>query len=268
MTIQTETEDQATQDNTIHTYTHSDTTRHPMAYPDTETDFEHDPELDSEDQNILAIESTDTLDNPIDNDPIQIKDNILSVVDNNTQDFNSPIDFNNHNNSMATQAKTNNSDLTFDNVHNSSVSDCTDIKQTIDNSDIGDPNESKTETIDDNMQDQTSNTDNEDQDNSEFESTGIVHIGTKDESDPKCFKSGTNLGYFSQEAMRLQYKQEIRSNDFGPNLRTQASECADINAIRSRSLTPFNCKSPDHLTKDCREITKCNNLKATINKIT
>ena len=36
-----------------------------MAYPDTKLDFEHDPELDSEDQNILAIETTDTLDNPI-----------------------------------------------------------------------------------------------------------------------------------------------------------------------------------------------------------
>ena len=74
-----------------------------------------------------------------------------------------------------------NSDPTFDNVHNSSISDCTDIKQTIDNSDTGDPNESKTETIDDNMQDQTSNIDNENQDNSEFESTEIVHIGTKDD---------------------------------------------------------------------------------------
>ena len=86
-----------------------------------------------EDQNILAIESTDTLDNYIDN-----------------------------------------IDPTFDNEHNSSINDCTDIKQTIDNSDIGDPNESKTETIDDNMQDQTSNIDNDDQDNSEFESTEII----------------------------------------------------------------------------------------------
>ena len=59
------------------------------------------------------------------------------------------------------------------------------------------------------MQDQTSNIDNEDQDNSEFESTGIVHIGTKDESDPKSFESGTNLDYFFQEAMRLQHNQEI-----------------------------------------------------------
>ena len=74
-----------------------------------------------------------------------------------------------------------NSDLTFDNVHNSSISDYTDIKQTVDNSDIGDPNKSKTETIDDNMQDQTSNIDNENQDNSEFESTKIIHIGTKDD---------------------------------------------------------------------------------------
>ena len=80
-------------------------------------------------------------------------------------------------------------------------------------------------------------------------------------------KSGTNLGYFFQEAMRLQHKQEIRAIDFGPNLHTQVSECADINAIRSNNLTCFNCKSPDHLVKDCPDLTKCNNPKATINKI-
>ena len=112
-------EDQATQDNAPPTP--SDTPRHPMVYPDTELDFEDDPKLDSEDQNILTIESPDTLDGPIDNDPIEIKDNILPVVDNNTQDFNSPIDFNDHNSSMVTQAETNNSDTTFDNVHNSSM---------------------------------------------------------------------------------------------------------------------------------------------------
>ena len=78
MTIQIETEDQATQDNAPPSP--SDTPRHPMAYPDTELDFEHDPELDSEDQNILAIESTDTLDNPIGKDPIEIKDNILLLL--------------------------------------------------------------------------------------------------------------------------------------------------------------------------------------------
>ena len=43
--------------------------------------------------------------------------------------------------------------------------------QTVDNSDIGHPNASKTETIDDNMQDQTSNIDKADQDNSEWQST-------------------------------------------------------------------------------------------------
>ena len=107
MTIQIETVSQATQDNAPPTP--SDTPRHPMAYPDTESDFEHDPELDSKDQNILAIESTDTLDNPIGKDPLRLKDNILPVVDNNTQDFNSPTDFNDHNNSMVTQAETNNS---------------------------------------------------------------------------------------------------------------------------------------------------------------
>ena len=122
MTIQTQTEDQDTQDNTPPTP--SDTTRHPMAYPDTKPDFEQDPELDSKDQNILAIETTDTLDNSIDN-----------------------------------------SNPTFDNLHNGSISDYTDIKQTVDNSDIGDPNESKTETTDDKIQDQTDNIDNEDQDN-------------------------------------------------------------------------------------------------------
>ena len=67
----------------------------------------------------------------------------------------------------------NNSNPTFENVHNSSISDCTDFKQTIDNS------EPKTETID--IQDQTSIIDNGDQDKSELESTEIVHIGTKDD---------------------------------------------------------------------------------------
>ena len=239
---------------TIPTPTPSDTTRHPIAYADTKPDFEHDPELDSEDQNILTIETTDTLDNSLD--------------------------------------KQHNSDPTFDNVHNSSIGDCTDIKQTIDNSDIGDPNESKTETINDNMQDQTSNIDNDDQDNSEFESTEIIQtdnntldfnspidfndhnssmvtqaetdnshkeskpMESEDESDPKSFESGTNLDYCFQEAMRLQHKQEIRAIDFGPNLHTQVSECADINAIRSNHLTCFNCKSPDHLGKDCLEPNK------------
>ena len=57
MTTQIETEDPATQDNAPPTP--SDTPRHPVAHPDTEHDFEHDPGLDSEDQNILATESTD-----------------------------------------------------------------------------------------------------------------------------------------------------------------------------------------------------------------
>ena len=100
----------------------------------------------SGDQNILAIESTDTLDNYIDN-----------------------------------------IDPTFDNEHNSSISDYTDIKQTVDNSDIGDPNESKTETIDDNMQDQTDNIDNEDQDNSEFESKEIIQTDNNTLNSPIDF---------------------------------------------------------------------------------
>ena len=91
--------------------------------PELDVDFEHDPELDSKDQNILAIETTDTLDNYIDN-----------------------------------------IDPTFDNSLDSSINDCTDTKQTVDNNDSGD----LTETIDDNLQDQTDNIDNEDQDNSEI----------------------------------------------------------------------------------------------------
>ena len=101
MTTQIKTEDQATQD--YAPPAPSDTPRHPVAHPDSGPDFEHDPALDSEDQYILAIDSTDTLDNPIDH-----------------------------------------SDPTFDNVHNSSISDCTDINQTVDNSDTGDPNVSQT----------------------------------------------------------------------------------------------------------------------------
>ena len=258
MTIQTETEDQDTQDNTTHTP--SDTTRHPMAYPDTKHDFEQDPELDSEDQNILAIETTDTLDNSIDN-----------------------------------------SNPTFDNLHNGSVSNYTDIKQIVDNSDIGDPNESKTETIDDNMQDQTDNIENEDQENSEFESKEIIQtdnntlkspidsndhnssmetqagtdnshkesepIESEVESDSKSFESesidfdiGSDVGsghdIENLEAIRLQHKHEIRAIDYGPNLHTQVSECADINAIKPNNLTYLNCKSINHLVKDCPEPNK------------
>ena len=199
--------------------------RHPVAYPDTEldVDFEHDPELDSEDQNILAIESTDTLDNSIDN-----------------------------------------SDPTFDNEH---ISDWTDIKQTVDNSDIGDPTESNTETIDDNMHDQTDNMDNEDQDNSEIIQTDnntldfnspidfndhnssmetqaetdnspkeSEPIESEDESDPRYFEPesididsdvGSELDFENLETIRPQHKQEIGTMDFGPNLHTQTSECAD-----------------------------------------
>ena len=69
-------------------------------------------------------------------------------------------------------------------------------------------------------------------------------------------KSGNNLDYYFQEAMRLQHKQEIRAIDFGPNLPTQVSGCTDINAIRSNNLTCFNCKSPDHFVKDCPEPNK------------
>ena len=252
MQIQTETEDQDTQDNTTHTHTHTrDTTRHPMAYPDTKLDFEHDSELDSEDQNILAIESTNTLDNHMDN-----------------------------------------SDLIFDNVHNSSISDCTDIKQTVDNSDIGDPNESKTETIDENMQDQTSNINNEDQHNSAFESTEIIHIDNnnqnlnspidfndhnnsmviqaetdnthkeskpierEDESDPNPLNLALIWIIVFKKPWGSQHKQEIRTMDFSPNLHTPVLECADIHAIKSNNLTCLNCKSPDHLVKDCPEPNK------------
>ena len=69
-------------------------------------------------------------------------------------------------------------------------------------------------------------------------------------------KSGNNLDYYFQEAMRLQHKQEIRAIDYEPNLHTQVSECTDINALRSNNLTCFNCKSPDHFAKDCPEPNK------------
>ena len=103
-------------------------------------------------------------------------------------------------------------------------------------------------------------------------------IESEDESDSKPFDSesidfdidsdvGSEHDFENLEAMRLQHKQEIRTIDFGPNLHTQISECADINAIRSNNFTCFNCKSPDHFTKIVQNPTKCNNLKATIDKI-
>ena len=261
---ETETEDQATQDNSPPTP--SDTARHPVAYPEPEldVDFEHDPELDPKDQNILAIETTDTLDNYIDN-----------------------------------------IDPTFDNSLDSSISDCTDIKQAVDNSDIGDPNESETETIDDNMQDQTDNIANARVQSSErpyksvqfnnqvygpgslrlldyLEKFGIdvnSHHRTKSHkeskpieseegSDSKSFESegidfnvdfkidsdvGSEHDFENLETMRLQHEQEIRTMDFGPNLHTQTSECAYIHTIKSNNLTCLSYKYPGHMVKDCPE---------------
>ena len=156
MAIQTETEDQATQDNTPPTP--SDTTRHPIAYPDTELDFEHDPELDSEDQNILAIEDQATQDNtpPTPSDttrhPIAYPDTEL--------DFEHDPELHSEDQNILAIETTDtldnyidNIDPTFDNSLDSSINDCTDTKQTVDNNDSGD----LTKTIDDNMQDQTDN---------------------------------------------------------------------------------------------------------------
>ena len=89
------------------------------SHPVVHPDTEHDFEHDSE------LDSEDQ--------------NILAIESTDTLD--NPID---------------NSDPTFD-VHNKSISDCTDTKQTIDNSDIGDTDESKTETIDENIQDTKQN---------------------------------------------------------------------------------------------------------------
>ena len=92
-------------------------------------------------------------------------------------------------------------------------------------------------------------------------------IESEDESDSKSFESesidfdidsdvGSEHEFENLEAMRLQHKQEIRTMDFGPNMHTQVSECADIHAIKSNNLTCLSCKSPDHLVKDCPEPNK------------
>ena len=115
-----------------------------------------------------------------------------------------------------------NSDPTFD-VHNSSISECTDIKQTVYNSDIGDPNESKTETIDDNRKDQTDNIDKEDQYNSEFEFTEIIHIdnNTQDFSRPLDFTDHNSsivikakINNSHKEAKPIESEDESNSKSF------------------------------------------------------
>ena len=103
-------------------------------------------------------------------------------------------------------------------------------------------------------------------------------IESEDESDSKSFESksldfdidsdvGSEHDFENLEAMRLQHKQEISTMDFGPNLHTQVSECADIHAIKSNNLTCLNCKSPDHLVKDCPEPNKKQQPHTTIEKI-
>ena len=146
--------------------------------------------IDSEDQDNSEFESTEII-----------------QTDNNTLDFNSPIDFNDHNSSIETQAETNNSHKEYK------------------------PIESENES-----------------DSKSFESENIDFDIDSD--------VGSEHDFENLEGMRFQHKQEIRTIDFGPNLHTQVSECADINAIKSINLTCFNCKSPDHLVKDCPEPNK------------
>ena len=146
----------------------------------------------------------DNIDNE-DQDNSEFESKEIIQTDNNT--LNSPIDFNDHNSSMETQAET-------DNSHKES-----------------EPIESE--------------------DESDSKSFGSESIDFDIDSDVGLEHDFENL-----EAIRLQHKQEIRTMDFGPNLHTQISEYADINAIRSNNLTYFKCKSPDHLVKDCPEPNK------------
>ena len=90
-------------------------------------------------------------------------------------------------------------------------------------------------------------------------------IESEDESDLRSFEPesididsdvGSEHDFENLETMRLQHEQEIRTMDFGPNLHTQTSECTDIHAIKSNSLTCLNCKYPDHLVEDCPEPNK------------
>ena len=144
-----------------------------------------------------------------DQDNSEFESKEIIQTDNNT--LNSPIDFNDHDSSMETQAET-------DNSHKES-----------------EPIESE--------------------DESDSKSFGSESIDFDIASDV-----GSEHDFENLEAIRLQHKQEIRTMDFGPNLHTQVSECADINAIRSNNLTYSNCKSPDHPVKDCPEPNKMQQL--------
>ena len=151
-------------------------------------------------------DQTSNIDNE-DQDNSEFKSTEMIHIDNNNQNFNSPIDFNNHNGSMVTQAEINNN-------HKES--------KPIESEDESDSKSSESESID-------------------FDIDSDV---------------GSEHDFENLEAMRLQHKQEIGTMDFGPNLHTQVSECADIHAIKSNNLTCLNCKSPDHFVKDCPEPTK------------
>ena len=67
-------------------------------------------------------------------------------------------------------------------------------------------------------------------------------------------KTGPHLDYYFQEAMKLQKSQNIRVLDFGKEAPT--SDCMEVQAIKSKILTCFNCNSPEHFVKDCPEPNK------------
>ena len=213
----------------------------------------------SEDQNILAIESTDTLDNYIDKiDPTFDNSSISDYTDIKQTADNS--DIGDPNDSKTETIDDNMQDQT-DNIDNedqeNSEFESKEIIQTDNNTlDFNSP-------IDFNDHNSSMETQAE-TDNSHKESEPIE---SEDESDSKSFGSesidfdidsdvGSEHDFENLEAMRPQHKQEIRAIDFDPHLHTQVSECSDINAIRSNNLTYFNCKSPDHLVKDYPEPNK------------
>ena len=67
-------------------------------------------------------------------------------------------------------------------------------------------------------------------------------------------KKGPHLDYYFQEALKLQASQNIRVLVFGNE--TQTSDCMEVQAIKSKTLTCFNCNSPEHFVKDCPEPNK------------
>ena len=82
---------------------------------------------------------------------------------------------------------------------------------------------------------------------------GIDEVNRHTRFKLRIFTGAQNLDEYFQYAMKLEKGQEVRAFDYGT---TQEVNTFEVNAVRSKTLTCFNCGSSEHLVRECPEPNK------------